>query len=335
MAEKKQLIKETNLVNLKKYLYTNKTATKNQMAKVIGISTVTVNALVTELVNDNFFIEGDMVQHKMGRPAIQYHFNDNYHYYLLISMQEIKNNLYLIIRIVNMAGNISYSKTIDFSEMQLSTFLETITNALKQNKKIESIALSFPGKIIEGTVKSSWHSRFNDWQFEHEVQKAFNLPIFIENDANIATIGYCINNNLLNDDINVGIYYPENSMPGICIFSKNQLLVGKNGLAGEAKYLPNLIDYDGNLGFELEVRKLMDILGIYNSVIAPHSFIIYKDFLTQNFLETIVSQNSILNRQPNKPRFYIAEHFDTDIFIGLQWLAMSNTIYYQNLSQTK
>ncbi len=65
---------------------------------------------------------------------------------------------------------------------------------------------------------------------------------FYQNDAHLLTVGHCIAKQISLSENIVGIYNPENSMPGITLIFNASLLEGQNALAGEAKYLPGFID---------------------------------------------------------------------------------------------
>ena len=71
-------LKERNLKILKRILFERKTATKTELSNISNLSTVTVNSLVKVLVETGEFIEGELIQQKMGRPAVIYSFNYNF-----------------------------------------------------------------------------------------------------------------------------------------------------------------------------------------------------------------------------------------------------------------
>lgn len=116
-------------------------------------------------------------------------------------------------------------------------------------------------------------------------------------------------------------------MPGITICSNGVLIEGNNGLAGEAKYLPNLIDSSTpETGEELS-KNLSNIISTYNVVLAPNIFIISSENIDEKLMKKTIESNSILIRQPNQPIFYFAQAFQRSITFVLRWLVHLNSIY--------
>ena len=327
MSKNKTPIQNENKIKLQQYLFKHKTATKTQLAEAIDVSTVTVNTLVKELVSEKCFIEGEHVQQKMGRPAALFHFNYDQHHSLDILMLEENKKLHIVANITNLAGLTIEHRRFAFSPITIDGLRNIVAEMLSHSNIITSINLSFPGKIVDDIVVSSWGDEFNGWSFKQAFSIITDLPIHIENDANLATIGYCLKQQLPLKDVVVGVYYPEHSRPGICVFSRKTLLLSQNGLAGEGKYLPHIINEPFHQEIDAEIKQLLEIICIYNVVVAPQHFVIYKPALAENTFNKLISQHDMLKKQPNKPKFHLADDFVAHTFIGLQWLATKDTIY--------
>lgn len=332
MSEESNLIRRKNLEKLSALLFFKRKAIKAEMAKETGISVVTINSLVKELVKENIFLEGPLIQQKTGRPAVEYNFNYDKTYYLLMSIQEKKSpemnrKLEVIAKIINLDGIVKVSEVIDFPDISVEALLTIIEKYLHTEYEIERIGLAIPGKIFEGVVTSSWGNVFDGWNIEQELKRMTEIPIKIQNDAHIMTMGYCVENNLLINESVVGIFYPEKSMPGITIFSNGALIEGQKGLAGEAKYLPILMEKTApNTGIEL-ARNLSEMIAIYNAVIAPSIFVISSENVDVKILRQAIESNRNLSRQPNKPTIYFDRDFQQSITVGLRWLVTEDTIY--------
>jgi hypothetical protein len=332
LREDSNLIRQRNLEKLSALLFRKRNAIKAEMAKDTGISVVTINSLVKELVKENIFLEGQSVQQKTGRPAVEYAFNYDKTHYLILSIQEKKSpervrKLEVIVKVVNMDGVEKISEVIDFPIIKLEALFDIIGTYLKGNYEIGKIGLSIPGKISKGVITSSWENVFNGWDIAKELTRITDIPIKIQNDAHIMTMGFCALNNLLTNESIVGIFYPEKSMPGITIFSNGSLIEGQKGLAGEAKYLPILMDKPApDSDIEL-ARNLSGIVAIYNAVIAPNIFVISSENVEEKIMRETIESNTVLSRQPNDPTIYFAQNFQESMTIGLRWLVTEDTIY--------
>ncbi len=103
--------------------------------------------------------------------------------------------------IINSDGKIILKKSI-LTEAQkggqtvLKNIMETISKLIKENKsseKIVSIGIGTPGLVDQkmGGVQDGAHN-IPGWEgipFKGKVSKEFNLPTFIDNDANMVTLG--------------------------------------------------------------------------------------------------------------------------------------------------
>lgn len=325
MNEEGNLIRQQNLSKLMTMLFNKRRAVKAEMSKETGLSVVTINSLVKELVQNNYLVEGSLIQQKTGRPAVEYKFNYDQTFYLLLSVQEKKSakrkrDLKIVVKVVNMEGVEKLSEDIDFPNITISTLLGVIEKYIQGPFEIGKIGLSIPGKISDGVITSSWRNKFDGWDIEQELKKVTDIPIKIQNDSHIITMGFCIKNNIPISQHIVGFFYPEKSVPGISIFSNGILLGGHNGLAGEAKYLPMLMDKSAP-GTDLELaHNLAEMMAIYNVVIAPSIFVISSQHINTKIMEQAIESNKNISRHPNKPAVYFNYHFQQSVTVGLRWL---------------
>ena len=317
-------LKERNLKILKRILFEKKTATKTELSNISSLSTVTVNSLVKVLVETGEFIEGELIQQKMGRPAVIYSFNYNFQKYLLLSIQEEKNKLYINTVITNMAGEITDRKLYSFENIEMQAIIEIIDEAVKENNSIAAIGISIPGQTKDEKIFVSWNEKLNGWNLKKEISSKYDIPVKVENDANLVTVGYCIKNNIYSRESVVGIYFPKDSLPGASIFWDGKIFTGKDGLAGEIKYLPDFINYRKITSADSVIEKLINTIVLFNSITAPGLFIIYAENINEDEFQKRVYDNEIIKRQPNVPVIKVADTFGEDIIIGLQWLVTSD-----------
>lgn len=332
MANNRNLIRDKNLTLLKQFLFKKGTAFKAEMSEGTGISVVTINSLVKQLVDEKILIEGDLEKQPIGRPAYIYHFNYEQQHFLLLSIQEeltdTNKKLIILGKIVNLNGDLIVEERFDFNQVELNIFIEKVQYFLELGYSIDKIALSFPGKIYNGVVLSSWYDLFDNWKFEDALSKITSIPILIQNDAHLVTVGYTILKQLSDSETIVGVFYPENSMPGITIFDKGNILEGGHNLAGEAKYLPHLINNGMPKNITDLQNSLIEIISIYNAVIAPTSFVISADSMNQdNFLKQF-EKSDIISKQINKPNLLFVDNFQESLTLGLRWLATNNSTYH-------
>lgn len=336
MKKEINMIREQNLNAVKHYFFTQKSALKSEVAEKTTISIVTMNSLVKQLVEANVLIEGDKIKPNLGRPSNIYHFNYNQTYFLLVSVEEItqgnEKKLALRANVANLAGEVFFEETRLFATFTIAYFLELIEQFLDQVEEypIKKIGISFPGKVYQKKIVSSWYNKFNDWELETRVEEYFKLPTFIQNDAHLVTIGSSLLHRIDRKQTIVGIFYPDRSMPGITLFAQGHLIEGRHHLAGEAKYLPNLINQKVTESTSALKQHLVEILEMYNAVIAPDRFIISAEAIKKSELEAVVRASTILAKQINTPKIFIEEQFALSLKIGLLWLVTPEEVYYRH-----
>ena len=231
MAASSKKLKQVNKQSVKDYFYEVKFSNKNQLAQATGISKTTCTTLIKELLEEGFLNQIENNESTGGRPSKGYELNKEYYHVCLIM---IRNGTLPKIRfeIKNLWGESieKYEKEINGSCIEeLQKNLSKITS---KDSKIAYIALSIPGVInAKDDVISC-----DIWEFEnknmHEILDQYEIPFIVENDVNLAVVGY----HTVEDSI-VFLYQPDSMYSGCGIMLDHQLYRGNTLFAGEVGYL--------------------------------------------------------------------------------------------------
>ncbi|MBD3861617.1 ROK family protein [Bacillus sp. 28A-2] len=326
-------LKEQNLDRLRYILFDKGVATKAELAHLSNLSTVTVNSLVNILSEKNEILYNRHVFLEKGRPASQYQFNYDLHHYLLISIQyNDTKELEMLAIVSNMKGEQKFRKEIPFKESTIQTFLDNLHSLLDLPYKISGISISIPGQEINGEVKVSWENKLDGWRIADEIKKQYDIPVKIDNDANLATVGFCQRHTLPVEDIVIGLIFRDYTKPGSCIFINESIVYGKNRLAGEIKYLPDIyhMHSEHDDSFEIAVQHVIKVICTFNSMIAPHYIILYMNNLDEEFFRESLQKNKLFGVQPSKPVILIGQSFEEDIAKGLLWLMINDYTFFKH-----
>lgn len=328
MSSQKNLIREHNLDLIKKQLFQKGKLLASELVKQTGISMVTVNSLLKELVQEQLVLEGKQVQGESGRPAVEYHFNYDLSHSLLLSLEEASGKLFIRSFLIDLAGIVLKEEQVAFPDVQLDSFIRILQLQLTKHPfEIRNISISIPGKIYNGVIQSSWHDKLDGWNLAQAIREVSPLPFFIQNDAHLVTIGHCLLKGISFEEATVGIYFPRQSMPGVTILAHGGLLEGNQGLAGEAKYLPNMINEHFPCDDEQLAKLLSALLPLYNAVIAPKRFVIATNGVSEKLLLQAIRVNQVLSRQPNTAEIEFVRDFQQSLLLGLHWLIYQGTPY--------
>lgn len=316
--EKKNLIREL--------LLSSDELTKPELAKSIGVSTVTINALMDELLAAGEIVEVGKEKANIGRPSTIYQVNPEKFLYLLISIVEHDHQLFLEGKLLNGKGAVSIEKAQAFEKMELAFLQQFVSNFLTGLvEKPLAIAISIPGKTVNGTVMVSAWGQLDGWRIEETIAADAQVPVFVENDANLATVGFAHQLGLASDKGIVGLYYPRQSRPGVSIFYNERLLSGKNSLAGEVKYLPFFSRLQDEVySPEQEAGFTVKILELYTVLLAPQYMLVHMQDIEEVSLQQKLNASLAALGTPVRPELFVSQNYDEHVLTGLLWLAQKD-----------
>ena len=238
------LQKEINLNKLRSAFKLKKIASKPQLAEQTGLSVVTINSLVNILVENGEVIEDVIMPSNGGRPATAYRFNNEFSLALVIYMYEQNYEDTVFICVSDLYGEIVDKIDNKMAEIKKDSFDSLIEKMLLKYPNIKVISFGMPGEEVDGRLLISDYKELQDEYFTAYIKEKFNLPVIFENDINAAIEGYCYSHSVTKSQCVIGIYFPSKYPPGAGIHINGGIYKGRNGLAGEIKYLPLGVDWE-------------------------------------------------------------------------------------------
>jgi predicted NBD/HSP70 family sugar kinase len=222
--------------------------TRTRLGELTGFTRGQTNRLLEDLHARGWIVFGDELRSPVGRPAVRVSLNPSLGYFLSVTLEDDTGKITLatsdlaIVAIKTFEYNFSTGPTI------LLTALERqIRSLLAENqispKKILTMAVSVPGP-----VETREHSVFRPhpspgWQgfdIAAYLDGALRRPTFIDNDANMATVGelkYWRSHSLSAGGENWLVVKMNDSGIGAGIVSNGLVHRGATGLAGEIAHI--------------------------------------------------------------------------------------------------
>jgi predicted NBD/HSP70 family sugar kinase len=262
--------------------------TNPQIAAGTGISLVTVIKIINILISEKKVIEQGTLDSTGGRKAKSYHWNPNAEH--SIGLYYMEGMIYGFV--IDALGNIIFHKNTSFLE---SDHIVTITcNAINElmkadtEGKISVIGLGIPGVVNQQSISSVFSiPQLNGYPFIQKLEDQFNLPVLIENDINLAAMGFYLNQTNNNaQDIQL-LYMEEGVGSGIILNGK--LFRGKTSFAGEIGYLPMEIGNGKTRTLEETIRDFRSKIKLYPMDSS------YRKVLNRVIAKAMVSSICILN----------------------------------------
>ncbi|WP_019554786.1 ROK family protein [Propionispira raffinosivorans] len=319
------LMREMNLNVLRSTIQSCKQASKPQLAELTGLSVVTINTLIKILLENGEVFEGSTIAATGGRPAAEYHFNENHRLALTIYMREVDGKDTAFISVDNLFGESIETEIKTLQNIQIDDFDKIVEFYLQKYPKISLLACGIPGREINGKLSIFDYRGLRGIAFTDHFKEQFHLPVIFENDVCAAVIGYCSTKKNFTDECVVGIYFPTNYPPGAGIFINGKIYKGRDGFAGEIKYLPIGIKWNeiGPTEFSLQEasqRMILAITSLYN----PSKVILYGEAFSQGMEQEIsrLCEQSI--NQAFLPELIINKNFNEDFARGIRQLALEN-----------
>ncbi|MHA7967572.1 ROK family protein [Paenibacillus sp. CAU 1782] len=316
------LMKEMNLNHVRQVMRRVETATKPQLAELTKLSVVTINSLVKELNEYGEIIEDEIAPSSGGRPALTYRYNYDYSHALVMYIKEKQGQVLLSATVVNLDDRILLKEEHLMPEFDSPRFYEAIGRILEQHPSVKVIGVGIPGQTVNGEIIVSSRPELTGYRMVEELQGQFGLPVMVENDINAAISGYCSGYDLDDDECVIGIYFPHNHPPGMGIYLDGKIVKGKNGMAGEVKFLPGSPDWYQQLGDAEFGDAACHMIHSINVMLAPHKIVVYQDRGNAEVLSQAWGAYSLKHVMPSYPEIVIQETFQRDFEYGMRWLTL-------------
>ena len=138
-------MKQENLSVLRNVFLKQHSATKPQLAKLSGLSVVTVNSLIHELLETGEVIQKQMLPSGGGRPALQYQYNGRYKMALTAYMYVQEGRERLFLEVQDLFQNMVASDAYEIADMDIDMLEHAISRWMKQYPTISVMVFGIPG----------------------------------------------------------------------------------------------------------------------------------------------------------------------------------------------
>lgn len=302
------LLRTLNTHAVRQALKAEGLATKARLAQLTGLSTVTVNTALEQLTQAGEAALDALVPSNGGRPARRYRFCADHRAVLALYIRERR----LHIQVADLYGTCLHQEEEGLGRADGARFRPVVERLLERFPAIGALSFGIPGVVRAGLVMAGDHPGLAGVNLEEEYRCRYGLPVAVENDVNLAVLGYV---QARPDYRSVAyLYFPEQDAPGAGVVLHGALCPGAHCLAGEIGPLPPGVDWQGlNRGDVRAVcRGIADVVRSYACILDPERIVLYGAFLSGTHLETIAGfcrEGLALGLQPE---LVLAENFEGD-----------------------
>ena len=238
----KELIRDMNTKLVINAIMNASPISRASIAQKLGLTKATISAIVQVLLDKDLVLEIGSDDTKKGRKPILLELNKNCGYVVAIDLSAD----YITLLAANLMGENCFLKRYENTSRHedvipslISYIEEMMRNIPKSTYHVVGISLGIHGVVHNNKVVFVPYSPYADIDFQNLLEVHFNIPVVVENEANLSVLGEwaysCQTKNMLGISVHSGI--------GIGIIMNDQLLTGQNGYAGEFGH--TIFQFDG------------------------------------------------------------------------------------------
>ena len=315
-----KMMKEMNKNLIRNHFRVNLETTAAQLAQYTGLSVVTVNALLREMVESQEIFVGESMPSNGGRPSTLYHYNDMFRCAAVIYGFNREGIDHIQLLVTNLLGKCIYEKTCVFEEIKDHSFDDLLDEAFKIYPTIEAIAFGLPGTEENGVITINDYKEIIGDTFLKHYKERYKVPIIFVNDINAAVNGY-YHHKLEEEKAQtvVGLVFNRVYLPGSGIVINGEMYTGKANFAGEVAYMPIEVDWLSIDYTDQEVitEAVSKVIAFMSCVIAPDHFVVYGDFWTEGSEALMKEKAEKLLKHVFKVNVTTSHTFEEDYKLGM------------------
>lgn len=235
MAKANDLKKE-NVFLVKECLYDGKIWTKNEVSEKTGLSIAGARNVLRYLTETGDIYLCGLADSVKGRKSKQYIIAAEKHYIGRIIISRKEDGLQIMCSSVTLLKDTVAEFTEKYEQITEKEIRASAEKLLKESGKLSVIAVSIPGVCISGTVEWCGIASLKGVNIQGVISQISDIPVVVENDVNVACIGFHSMYEYANDI--ALIYQTAAGNYGCGLILGGRLYNGSRHYAGEISCVP-------------------------------------------------------------------------------------------------
>ncbi|HUZ94713.1 MAG TPA: ROK family protein [Edaphobacter sp.] len=208
------------------------------LSRLSGLQPSTVSAIVEQLLNERWITEGAVVRRPRGRRPTLLSLNDE----LVILVADLRPQQ-AIVAVVDLNGRFLAREVVPLVSDPARS-VEKIVGSMRAmrdrhaNKTFEGIGVSLPGRIHPESQRLilAPNLKWSDYDVKAAIEKGLELQVELDNAANACLLSELWFGRM--DGVRNAVLITVSEGLGTAILANGQIVVGRNGLAGEFGHIP-------------------------------------------------------------------------------------------------
>lgn len=318
-----ELVREYNMGILRKALYSSRQASRQQLSRLTGISTVTLGGLLRDLIESGEAYEGDQEPSDGGRPIHTYCYNPSVCSGLFLLVQYEGDRYILRTGAVNRYGELIHEEKHRAARLDRSHTYKLLKKLMDTDIPVKAVAAGLPGVGIDEYIHDG--SNFLSLEALHDIEAETGIPVQWENDINLAAVGYA-RRRIPRDETLAYFYLMKGCPSGAAVYINGSLHRGKGRFAGEFLSVMSGVKWEEaeTENPEAICENIIRLLLPYISVIAPNRVVIASDYIKPAHLRQVRDKVISITGEPYCPELALTKDFSGDYTSGVRQMVLDN-----------
>lgn len=278
LTARPQLLKQANISLIRRVMKNRGNVTRAEIADETKISSTTVRALLTEMMENGEIKSIGYDESSGGRKAERYILNPNRYYGAAFCITD--NQIHGLL--VNVCGEILETAVLESSDGNYEQAITGYLDEVISKREIRSIGIGVPGVVEGGSFlrKKDIGDELCRVDLGDRLSARYKIPIVMENDLNATAIGFgrCYQNEFPDEnpnDTNMAYLHFEKGCISAGFIANGKIIRGSNNFAGEISLVPmedgrNLEEWIAEpLGEKRYTKLVVQIIGWICGILNP------------------------------------------------------------------
>lgn len=316
--ENTEQLRRHNAETLRAALLAAPGSSKAALARSTGLSQATCNTIINELVLAGEVLELAESASRGGRPAAHYVYNKDYANLLCVALTNDDCIPVVHLRVYDLVGTQVAKIDTPAPGLDPALLIQIVGECLAGYPKVVMLVLSIPGVVPDGhSIAHCDIAGLVNTPVSQLLEDAFSLPVYAENDVNLALMGYHHLQKLPPELSVAGVLFPRGNGAGGGYYTGSRILRGAQGFAGEVNWLPCLRGYSTDAPPQRIAAYAADTAVSMVAVLNPDIFLFSGSAITDELYPQIVALCREGIPATHLPRFDFLPDMDELYFEGL------------------
>lgn len=313
-------LRKINTEKVRNALVQYASLTKREIANVTGLSLATCTNILKTLIEQGEIENIKEQESTGGRKAKRYYFNRTFARVLCMTIRPPIDGKGIDYEIVNMFGETEYKYYGLKEENNFRDIVKTIEHMTNKFSNVKGLGFSVAGVITKESLFTGMENDYEVDNFEQAIEQYFKLPVYIDNNANLAMQQFAKENHLTplqSAALIIDVF-------GSGIYVNGAVCRGYHGFGGEIFNFPNDLKSGDKVTSSEGRREFLSrvCLGLF-TIIDPYIIVLCNshDLPIKTTIEDVEYIKQYILEHIEKqflPKFVIVNQFDELVLKGLK-----------------